>query len=183
MQINPANSAQAKEHFLANLRAQLDGLVTLLTSQSKELEKSKRIDPTSPAYHAVEIVQFARYIPAAELCVQLIDTRSTAFPVVSDEKQAHFPFFPFAVAAAAIGTPAVPGVTANILTAEPATTRFQLSCLVLKEILGQELAEQHLANVAKNDTRASQHLQQATRLLQTSTNAWEATFCSDYAIR
>jgi hypothetical protein len=177
MQINPATSSQAKEQFLTHLRTDLDGLVALLTNQREELEKTKRIDPTSPAYHAIEIVQFTRYRPAAELCTHLIDTRSTAFPVVSDEKQAHFPFFPFAAAAAAIGTPAVPGLTTNVMNSEPATTRFQLSCLALKEILGNELTLQHLANAE------TKHLEQATGILQMNTNAWEANFCSDYAIR
>jgi hypothetical protein len=183
MQTNPANSAQAKEQFVNDLRAQLDGLVTLLMKEREELEKTKRVDPATPVHHAIEIVQFARYSPAAELCVQLIDTRSTAFPVVSDEKRAHFPFFSFAVAVAAIGTPAVAGLTTNVLLADTATTRFHLSCLALKEILGEELARQHLAIAGKGDARASHYLEQAARLMRMNTNSWEASFCSDYKVR
>src|SRR5262249_16625937 len=135
---SPEHASQVKEGFIASLHSELDGLLTLLEDKDAEFERTKRIDPASGAYHAVAILQFVRYGPAADLCVRRIDTRSTAFPVVSDEAQVHFPFFPFAVTASALGVPVLSGLSREILTASPDTTRFQLTCLVLKEILGEE---------------------------------------------
>jgi hypothetical protein len=104
---------------------------------------------------------------------------------VSDEAQVHFPFFPLAVAAAALGMPAVSFLTVEILTADPGTTRFQLSCLVLKEILGEELALVHVAQVATKDARLGDgpRREQVSRFVRLPVNDWQATFCSDFSAK
>jgi hypothetical protein len=174
-------TVQVTEQFVARLRGELDGLVRFLQEQEKQLG-SKRIDPAGGAYQAVAVLQFARYSPAADLCIRYLDTRSTSFPAVSDEAQVHFPFFPFAVAAAAVGMPAVAGLTAEIMTADPTATRFQLSCLALKAILGEELALLQVTNEVKKapQSHQGQRLEQATRFIRMPVDDWEATFCSDY---
>jgi hypothetical protein len=195
MQANNANLAarlqaasaeqrtKLKDDFIVQMRGELDRLVTLLSA--KEFEKANRIDPASAEYHAVEILQFARYPDAAQLFVEHLDTRSTAFPTVSDERQAHFPFFPFAVGAAAIGVPALSALTAGIVGTDGKSTRFQLCCLVVKEILGEELALSYVADLAKNNPplRDNQRMEEASRLIRTRTNTWNAIYCSDYAAR
>ena len=180
----PAERARAKEQFVAGLRDELEGLMGLLRGKDEQLAGKKRIDPTSAEFQAVEILQFARYSPAADLLVRQLDTRRTDFPVVSDEFQAFFRFFPFAVAASAVGMPAVPGLTKELGVADVATTRFQLSCLVLKEILGEELALAQLAIAAKNDARLrdAQRQEQASQFIEMKTAEWEATLCSDYTL-
>jgi hypothetical protein len=172
------HAAKAKELILERLRSDLDGLLTFLWDKAEQLEATKRIDPASVEFHAIEILQFARYSAAADVCVRHLDTRSTAFPAVSDEAQVHVRFFPFAVAAAAIGTPALSALTTEILTADPSTTRFQLSCLVVKAFLGEDLALLYVANAAKNDPH---RLEQASRFVRMPSDDWEATFCSDYS--
>jgi hypothetical protein len=180
----PDERARVKEQFIAGLRDELDGLLNFLRGKDEQLARKKRIDPSSAEFHAVEILQFARYSPAADLFVRQLDTRRTDFPVVSDEFQAFFRFFPFAVAASAVGMPAVPALTKELGVADVATTQFQLSCLVLKEILGEELALAQLAIAAKTDAgiRDAQRQEQASQFIQMKTADWEATLCSDYAI-
>ena len=180
----PAERARVKEQFIAGLRDELEGLLGLLRAKDEQLAGKKRIDPTSAECHAVEILQFARYSPATELFVRQLDTRRMDFPVVSDEFQAFFRFFPFAVAASAVGMPAVPALTKELGVADVTTTRFQLSCLVLKEILGEELALAQLAIAAKKDAglRDGPRQEQASQFMQMKTADWEATLCSDYAI-
>jgi hypothetical protein len=179
----PNERAQAKEQFISRWRDELDELLRLLWSKDEDLARTKRIDPTSAEYHTIEILQLARYSSAADFFVRHIDVRSTAFPIISDEAQVHFQFFPFAVAVTAIGMPAVSALSTHLLEAEPGTTRFQLSCLVLKQILGEELAPYSLANLTKKDPEllSDEKKRQASRFLQMRVEDWEATFCSDYS--
>jgi len=174
---------EQKEEYIERVRGELDSLVAYLLDVEKELERQKRLDPASAALYAIEILQFARYVPVMELFVRQLDMRRSDFPIVSDEKPAHFPFFPFAVALAAIGTTAVPALTTGILSLDPTTTRFQLSCLVLREILGEELALHHLTNAAKDDGQArdAQWSEEVARLVRMNPNAWVAMYCSDYS--
>src|SRR5262245_34311492 len=119
----PEERARLKEQFVASLRGELDGLLGLLRG-NEQLARAKRIDPTSAEYHAAEVLQFARYSPAAELFVRLLDTRRTDYPVESDESQVEYRYFPFAAAAVAVGTPAVAALTREVGTADVGTTRF-----------------------------------------------------------
>jgi hypothetical protein len=186
LQAEPAERrVRVKEQFVARLRGELDGLLTLLRAKDEQFTATQRIDPTSGEYQAVEILQVARFSPAADLFVRHIATRSTAFSVVSDEVRSEFPYFPFAVAVAEIGSPAVLALTGEILTADPTTTRFQLSCLVLRQILGEELALLHIGHSVHKDPQysESQRQEQATRFIKMRTSDWEAAFCSDFALR
>ena len=120
----PEDRARLKDQFVAGLRDELDALVGVLRGKDDQLAGTRRIDPASGEYHAVEVLQFARYAPAADLFVRHLDARSTAFPTMSDEAQVDFRFFPFALAASAVGTPAVAALTGAIGTADVGTTRY-----------------------------------------------------------
>jgi hypothetical protein len=174
----PAERARLKEQFVAGLRGELDGLLGLIRG-NEQLARAKRIDPTGAEFHAADVLRFARYGPAAELFVRLLDTRRTDYPRESDETQADYRYFPFAAAAAAVGTPAVAALTGEVGTADVGTTRFQLSCLVLKEILGEELALAQLAGAAGTDGTREE---QASHFVRLAPEAWEATMCSDYSV-
>jgi hypothetical protein len=182
---SPERRARVKEQFVARLRGELDGLVALLRDKEEEFTKSPRINPDSAEYSAVEILEFARYSAAADFFVRHIATRSTAFSVTSDEMRPHFPYFPFAVATIAIGAPAVLALTGEMMTAEPTTTRFQLSCLALREILGEELALLVVANAVNKDPqyRENQREEQAAKYVKMRPGMWQATHCSDFALR
>src|SRR5262245_56440005 len=90
--LSPKERAQVKEEFVARLQGEMDELLGLLWDRDEPLESTKRIDPASAEYHAVEMLQAARYSSAADLFVRHLDARSTAFPTVSDEAQVHFQF-------------------------------------------------------------------------------------------
>lgn len=173
-------SAATADQFVARLTAELDALLRLLQEQCDRLAEKKRIDPAGGEAHAVAVLRFARYAPAAGLFVQLIDVRQTDFPTVSDEWQAHYRFFPFAVAAAAVGNPAVPALIATVADADVGSTRFALACLVLKEIFGEEFALQLVATAAGADVGRRE---EAAKVVRTPADRWEATSCTDYAIR
>ncbi len=174
----PDERARLTEQFVAGLRGELDGLLGLLRG-NEQLAKTKRIDPTSAEYHAAEVLRFARYGPAAEVFVRLLDARRTDYPVESDESQADYRYFPFAAAAAAVGTPAVPALTREVGAADAGTTRFQLSCLVLREIFWEELALAQIAGAAGADARRKE---QAARFVRLRPENWDATLCSDYTV-
>jgi hypothetical protein len=175
--------ASARDRYLARLRGELEGLLAYLRDQEEKLG-TKRIDPASGAYHAIEILGAARYAPAASFLMTHLDVRSTAFSVVSDEFRAHFPFFPCAVAVSAIGTPAaITALRDEIARADATTTRFQLGCLVLKNVVGVDLALLLIAHLAKQDPQFRQKQEHANRLVQMNVDEWEATFCSDFTVR
>jgi hypothetical protein len=180
----PAERARVKEQFVADLDRDLSGLLQLLRAKEEQLARGKRIDPAASEYCALEIIQFTRFHPAADLIVRLLDTRRTDFPIVSDESQTHFKFFPFAVAAVGIGVPSIPDLTRELGAAEVDTTRFQLSCLVLREILGEELALAQLAIAARADARLrdGQRQGQAALWFKKKPTEWKASLCADYTI-
>jgi hypothetical protein len=169
---------QLAEQFVVRLGDELDALLGLLGEWDTQAAGVKRIDPAGGEYHAVGVLAFARYQPAAELFVRRIDTRSTAFPTESDEYQSDYPFFPFAAATAAVGAPALPRLAEVIATAEVGSTRFDLSCLVLREILGEELA-----NALVGESAEPPRKERAARLFRLAVGKWEASSCTDYAIR
>lgn len=177
-QFRESPGAQATEPFLARLKADLDGLLALVGDKGEEYRRTKRLDPDGAECQALAVLTFARWRDAADLCADLIDVRRTDFTTVSDEAQGHFVYFPFAVAAAAIGTTTTVAVLSEtVRTADPTTTRFQLSCLVLRQILGEYLV---LASLGEID---AERQEQVSAIVQTPLARWRANRCSDYTIR
>lgn len=182
----PEQRAQVKEAYLAALREDLDSLVSLLEAKSPQFDERPRIDPASAEYQAVEILSFVRYTAAGGLFARYLHVRSSDFSVVADETHSHYQAFPFALALAATGTQAGLSIlTEEISAADPKSTRFQLSCLVLKQILDEPLAIVVVEDLNRNDANFQNdgRYEQALRFVKMRPEEWKASFCSDFAAR
>jgi hypothetical protein len=141
----------------------------------------RKVGKQSVEMNAIRLLGDLRREEATGLLFDAIEVYDDSFPIASDEWTAQFPLFPCAIALTKIGAPAIPHLLKAIQEGDETTLRFQLSCLVLRSVLGEQVALAAVKTLEDQGAfRNSAKEAAAIKLVKSNPNQWSALNCKDF---
>jgi hypothetical protein len=177
-----ADRKKIVDEYITARSAEMESTTAIIAGSANQLQESQRIDANAVEWHAARLLGAARARDAVPVLVKLAAVRDSKFEPVSNEYNPHWRSFPFAVALADIGMPAVAPLLKQIESSTLSTTEFQVACVTLEAILGKELAKAALKQRAEQfpEVEKGDRLEAAMKLVDIGHFHWSALDAKDF---
>jgi len=179
-----ADRKKIVDEYIAARSTEIESVIAIIAESVDQLNRTQRIDAKAVERNAARVLGAARARDAVPVLVKLLAVRDSTFSPVSDENVPHWRAFPFAVALADIGMPAVAPLLKQVQSSTLSTTEFQVACATLEGILGKDLAKAALTQHAKQFPELEQagRLEAAIKLVEIGHVRWQAFDAKDFRL-